>query len=233
MKLAFGLTLLVLILIYYMANDNRTQEYILGNSKLCVPVNRLLEPGIFSWLYIGSTLKSEDRKTISVEFSAEELSDEIDGYVASEKKIINNIGVLITYLSENEIIRTMRNSTFSQLWLGKGPYKNRVYEYDEGFGLYKVYGVEKSNSWSFFSREPSPEIEVPENVFDYLVASCYYSHRKFDDGYRLMPCMSDFVMDNLRVRVNYSGVNTQYLGDIKEFIRKKINYWKLCDRKNT
>lgn len=198
----------------------------IGEMQMCIPSRYISEVPALSWIYLVPGLDNAGSH-LNVDIPSKELVGVIPGYHENDHGVRDYVGVLIAYLTDEEVVRTRNNSFYYELWNAVGIYREREIEFDDIAGAYRAYTSNRNApnppGWVLFRIEPGIGA-APNNILDYVIANCRIG-RTFLDGYQLVSCFSDIFVKNLRVRFHFTGVNLQYYDQLEEFIRRRIEEW--------
>ena len=198
----------------------------IGEIQMCIPSKYISELPVLSWLYLVPGLDNAGSH-LNVDIPSMELVGVIPGYHENDHGVMDYVGVLLTYLSDEEVAGTRNNPFYYELWDATGIYGEREIEFDGIAGAYRAYTSNRKApnppGWVLFRAEPGVG-EAPSDILDHVIANCHIV-RTFSDGYQLVSCFNDILVRNLRVRFHFTGVNLQYYDQLEEFIRRRIEEW--------
>jgi hypothetical protein len=203
-----------------------TPKIHIGKDQICIPSRYVSEMSALSWIYLIPGLDNAG-DYLNIDIPSNEFVDSIPGYHENDHGVRDYVGVLIAHLSDEEVTLTRNNQFYYELWNASGIYQEREIEFDSSVGAYRAYTSSRKApnppGWVLFRVEPGID-PAPDNILDHVIANCR-AGRKFSDGYQLISCFSDIIVNNLRVRFDFTGINLQHYDQMEEFIRRKIEKW--------
>ena len=205
-------------------NDKDFEELRLGRYVLRVPESNAVSSSSPSWFRWIPGLDSDERSAL-IRFWSEEVTTAVPSYRTADRRFQDDIEVLLIVLNPEEV-RRYHDPQFAQLeelWYGRGSYKNRIIEFDQSYGLYKVYRkVEYPRSWAYLNRKPDPKAGVPKQTSDFWVANCLLLGPKEE---KIASCRSYGLLGNIVLEFNISDYNIPVLEEVRSFLIESVQSW--------
>lgn len=222
----FGVMPLFLLTHTYSSNSASAEEVRLGEHVLEIPFENLAESMPF-WLRLIPGL-APSRGEILLKIEAEEIAIKIPDYQAYEGKIKNNIFLRIEVLDEEALKQILdpEMHVYSDIWYGRGLFRNRIIEEHEKSGFYKVYKKGIKNFWSAVKILPDTTKPIPEDPFSFWVAGCFRSSTPMTKTGETTSCQSKFVHHDLLLDFSVNEINLRVIDDVKAELLRKILSWK-------
>ena len=200
------------------SSTQREVQVVLGKHVLCVPQQSILN---LSWP--RDLRKIEDKLprsvTVGLLISPEEAASRIDGFLAYDGTLRNDLGYLVELLNEADLAAYLdpEMHVYSDSWYGRGLMANRVVEPHQS-GLYKVQAEGIDLSWIALKVYPDASKPPPIDPFSWFMAACHETTSPLTVNKKLTSCTTMFVYDDLRFSVSFNGKNLAVVEDIRALL---------------
>lgn len=210
----------------YPINLEKVEEVRLGQHILKIPSRNLIESMPF-WLRLVSGL-APTHGEILLKIEAEEIAAEVSGYQTYEEKLKNDVSLRLEVLDEKALKQILdpEMHVYSDIWYGRGLFRNRIIEKHEKSGFYKVYEKGIQNFWSAIKIFPDATKPIPEDPFSFWVAGCVNLGTSMTKTRETTSCRSKFVYQNLLLDFSINEINLHVIDDVKAELLRKILLWK-------
>jgi len=157
-------------------------------------------------------------------FENVEVRDSVGGYTLTGTPDRDNIRILVSVLTPEEIRRYQDPEIFSDLgdlWRGQRRYQGRKVEPYGANGWHKVYSaLEYPDAWTLLNQYPDEQRPVPNTTLEFWIAHC----RKGGPDRRVR-CKSHFLIDDIQIEFRISDYNLGVIGEVKDFLQDKVTSW--------
>ena len=201
----------------------------LDNQHFSIPKKNVLSPEEPFWIRFIPGLRNPVAE-ISLIIDAEEVALNVEGYQVFDGEYKSNIILRVEILGDRELTQTLDPNmhVYSDPWYGRGRFEKRIIEKDPESGFYKIsneagYGV----FWTALKIYPEKHKPIPENPFDFWIASCSEGNAPTTVSGKITNCSVMFVHKNILLDFKIKGFNLKRVDDIKGFLLKKLQEWEV------
>ena len=207
------------------AGGVETVRVTLGEHRFDIPKKNILDEMPFWLKFIPGLAQSRGGRLFAI--PAEELAGRVTGYQIHDGKLKMGITGSVEVLDEADLRTYLDPNThiYSDIWYGRGLYENLIVEWHEEFGFYKAYREGDDVFWKVLRIPPQSREKMPDNPFDFYVASCVNGTSPITQSGGICSCDTRVIYDNLYFKFSVYEINLHLIDEIRSAVLDIFKEW--------
>lgn len=202
-----------------------TMQVQLGEHRFNIPKKNIREAVPF-WLQFIPGLVPE-RESLMFTLEAEQVAGRVAGYQVYDGELKADLMGLVEVLDESELQTYLDPNThiYSDIWYNRGLYEDLITEWREELGFYKAYQEGDDVFWKVLRIPPRSREDMPDNPFDFWVASCVKTTSPLTNTGHITGCRTRVFYDNLYFQFRVYLLNLHLIDEIRAAVLDIFKEW--------